>query len=91
MAKPEQVERYLADRQDYNAVERVKGFELIEAWYGIIYTNNKSPYILREELCFTNIDGMEVIYPRPYKVGDPIDFELKPGEDHILLMRRFEG
>ena len=66
--------RYLEDRPDYNKVVRVQDLDLLNCWYGFIYTNNLSAFTLEEEMK-PQLEGLEVIYPATQ--GDKIDISIK--------------
>ena len=37
------------------------------------------------------IEGFKIIWPEGKKAGDEIEISLKPGEDHIIVLRRTES
>jgi len=59
---------------------------LINCWYGFIFTDNSSKYLLEEEMK-PKLEGLEVVYP-DYS-GDKLDIKIEPHSDHIIIMRRF--
>jgi len=54
--------RYLEERPDYTDVIRVQDLDMLNCWYGFIYTNNLSAYTLEEEMK-PILEGLQVIYP----------------------------
>ena len=66
-------EFYLGDNEDYgDMVYRVSDVEASECWYGFIYTNNQSPYRLKE-IITPQLKGLEVIYPPNCKENVKLD------------------
>lgn len=62
--------RYLEERPDYTDVIRVQDLDMLNCWYGFIYTNNLSAYTLEEEMK-PILEGLQVIYPQ--YTGDKLD------------------
>ena len=58
---------------------------MLKCWYGFIYTNNLSPYILEEDMT-PDLEGLEVIYPQTD--GEKIELRLDARQDHIVILRR---
>ena len=50
LSPDEKKQRYLQERPDYTDVIRVQDLDLLKCWYGFIYTNNRSQYLLEEEM-----------------------------------------
>ena len=73
---------------DYTEVYRVQDMGTFGCWYGFIYTKNDSPFDLRETFS-PQLDGFQQAWPIE-KTPD-IELNLKPGEDHIIVLRRVEG
>lgn len=86
LSPPEKKVRYLEDRPDYTKVIRVQDLDLLNCWYGFIYTNNLSAHTL-EEMMKPQLVGLEVIYPE--MDGDKIDINIRANEEHIIILRRF--
>ena len=54
--------KYLAERPDYKDVIRVQDLDILQCWYGFIFTRNCSPYTLEEDMT-PRLEGFEVVYP----------------------------
>ena len=79
---------YLENRPDYEGVWRVSEINACKCWYGFVYTNNPTDYVLRET--FTpQLQGLAVIHP-PMD-GENVELEIQPQSDHIIVLRRFDG
>lgn len=58
-----------------------------DCWYGFIYTLNNSKYELKEKLS-PKLEGCEAIWPVQQGKGGSFELNLKPGEEHIIVLRR---
>jgi len=85
----DQREAYLADsNEDYgNDVFRITDVQSIDCWYGYIYTQNRSPYRLRETLQ-PELTGLEVVWPLQDPDQDTVEIDIPAGHDHIVILRR---
>jgi hypothetical protein len=82
---------YLEENEDYGTdVIRISDVESIDCWYGYIYTQNKSKYLLKETLR-PNLTGLEVVYPPPEGDEGDIELEIPAGQDHIVILRRIDN
>ena len=80
---------WLQDSSKYGTnVYRVTDVECLDCWYGFIYTANESGHVLRERLT-PELTGLEVVFP-PLTNGY-LDYELNPGHDMIIILRRTNG
>ena len=86
LSPPEKKVKYLEDRPDYNKVIRVQDLDMLNCWYGFIYTNNLSSSTLEEEMK-PQLEGLEVVYPQ--MDGDKIDINIKANQEHIIILRRY--
>ena len=81
---------YLEDTPDYGTdVIRISNVECLNCWYGFIYTRNDSQFRLTETMRPT-LEGLEVIYP-PLVDDQDIEFSIEPGQDHIVILRRYDN
>lgn len=85
----DQRDAYLADsNEDYGSdVIRVTDVQSIDCWYGFIYTQNRSPYRLKETLC-PELTGLEVVWPQPTSDSEYIELDIPAGHDHIIILKR---
>ena len=87
LSPQENRKRYIQDRPDYTNVIRIQDLDLLNCWYGFIYTDNVSLYTLEEEMR-PNLKGLQIIYPEMGD-SDKIDLCLEANQDHIIILRRF--
>jgi hypothetical protein len=60
---PEKRETYMEDNEDYGAdVFRVTDVQSMECYYGYIYTQNNSAYMLKETVR-PELTGLEIVWP----------------------------
>ena len=85
----DQREVYLADNDEGygDKVFRVTDVESIDCWYGYIYTQNGSPFRLRETLQ-PELTGLEVVWPESEPDKDCIEVDIPAFNDHIIILRR---
>ena len=87
LSPPEKKVRYLEERPDYQDVVRVQDLDILNCWYGFIYTNNASPYTLEEEMR-PALEGLEVIYPEELSEDGKIDIKIEARDEHVIVLRR---
>mmetsp|Transcript_2732 Transcript_2732/g.3760 ORF Transcript_2732/g.3760 Transcript_2732/m.3760 type:complete len:180 (-) Transcript_2732:112-651(-) len=82
---------WLADNHKFGqSVYRVSDVDCLNCWYGFFYTANGSSYSLKEKLT-PQLTGMEVVYPPVQQPEGHIEYELPPGQDMIVVLRRTAG
>ena len=82
--------KYLAEKPDYQNCIRVQDLDSLNCWYGYIYTLNDSPYTLRDNVML-ELKGIEPIEPKDFKPNQETMLEMASQEDHIIILRRYDG
>ena len=80
---------YLEDNEDYGKdVVRVTDVESLDCWYGYIYTQNNSPYRLKETLK-PILTGLDIVHPANSQNQDgELELDIPAGKDHVVILRR---
>ena len=79
---------YLEENEDYGTdVIRVSDVESLDCWYGLIYTQNNSPYRLKETVR-PDLQGLEICYPALSPGGEEVELDVPAGHDHVIILRR---
>ena len=62
-------------------------YSILDSNFGLVYTKNKSDFILREMMTF-ELFGMEICWPPGAKNSEPFMMEIEPGNDFIVILRK---
>ena len=72
----------------YSEVNRTEvPYSILDSNFGIVYTQNKSDFILREMMTF-ELFGIDICWPPGAKTSESFMMEIEPDNDFIVILRK---